>query len=701
MANQTIIYLNQSIGRDVQIVYNDQTGQIVSHTVLLTSSAIPSTGILAEIRPFPTVVIGFLIAQNIAPYASFVSVSSGCGSLNVTANTSNATFENTSDGSVVINVTGFDPIWQIIDFTIDGITYQNSNSFANLAPGQYEVLVRVNDWTVFGYVPSCSELIQFTIGFDSITCDLAIGAVTTVPANGSNGQINVLNLINVRAAVEYRLGAGAWQDSPTFTGLTANTYNLQVRYKDYPSCIVNRNVIVGNSVSCDLAIVTVNVVHEQTSFADNGSINILATSSNAPISYSIDNGSTYQSSPIFTNLEPGQYIVKVIDNIGCEETRIVNVLRYKKRFVEFPIVNGLRFVVENNDLQNFDNVLFAQQQYPGVMQCDYNQSLELNDSSVIQFRSSYVNNQVRVYNKANDNLVGTILPFKRLSYIDKSDTRSAFFANLGSGQIQVFFNNGLPLIYQIGQTVTIANQASLNGTYEIQDIRQGFAAAAGYEVLILNKVWTSPSSILSGDLTTVFNLEEFDVYEFTVNWSVYGVGEYYIEVVGTDAQFAEYKAVSEPISIKASQDDHVLIEYKNFDSAFKIDYTTGIVHKIRVTGELKWPLPGGENTTYRDSNARLIKVEEIVTRNPQFFVYDLPPYLLEKIRLAMAHDWFRINGIEYQSEEGFEPEYFQNDGLGNGKAKIQQVEFMSENSHDSGQADIDVLGTNESLLGVP
>ncbi|MFN7611498.1 MAG: hypothetical protein ACK5QX_11275 [bacterium] len=701
MANQTITYRNQSLGRDVQIVYNDQTGQIVSHTVLLTSSAAVVTGILAEIRPFPTVVIGYLVVQNTAPYASFFSIGSGCAGLSISTTTSNASVENTADGSVVINVSGFDPVWQLIDYSINGVNYQNSNSFAGLAPGVYEVLVRVSDWTVFGYQPSCSELVQFTIGFNSVVCDLAIGAVTTVPANGSNGQINVLTLINVRATVEYRLGAGAWQDSPTFTGLSANTYNLQVRYKNYTSCVVNRNIVVGNSVSCNLAIAAVNVVHEQSSFADNGSINILATSSNLPISYSIDNGTTFQASPIFTGLAPGQYIVKAIDNIGCEETRVVEVLRYKKRFVEFPIVNSLRFVLENTDLQNFDNVLFANQQYAGVMQCDYKQAFELSDTTVIQFRSSFSNNQIKIFNAVNDNLVGTILPFKRLSYIDKSDTRSAFFANLGGGQVQIFFNNGLPLIYQIGQTITVTNQASLNGTYDIVDIRQGFGAAAGYEVLVINKVWTSPSAILSGDLTTIFNLEDFDVYEFTINWSVYGVGEFYIEVVGTDLQFPSYKALSEPVSVKAKQDEHVLIEYKNFDTAFKVDYSTGIIHKIRVYGELKWPLPGGENTTYRDSNARLIKVEELVTRNPQLFVYDLPPYLLEKIRLAMAHDWFKINGVEYQSEEGFEPEYFQNDGLGNGKAKIQQVEFMSENSHDSGQADIDVLGTNESLLGVP
>lgn len=63
---------------------------------------------------------------------------------------------------------------------------------------------------------------------------------------------------------------------------------------------------------------------------DNGSIVISATGI-SPLQYSIDNGSNFQSSNIFTNLAPGTYDVVVMDGTGTVNQTIV--LTYQKTVI--------------------------------------------------------------------------------------------------------------------------------------------------------------------------------------------------------------------------------------------------------------------------------------------------------------------------------------------------------------------------------
>jgi hypothetical protein len=91
-----------------------------------------------------------------------------------------------------------------------------------------------------------------------------------------------------------------------------------------------------------LVINDVQIIHEQTKYGDDGGLKIVAASSNTPIQYSIDGGDTFQSSDTFANLEPGVYNIEVIDDGGCSASRTIEVLRYKRPTVVFPLVNSNR-----------------------------------------------------------------------------------------------------------------------------------------------------------------------------------------------------------------------------------------------------------------------------------------------------------------------------------------------------------------------
>ena len=53
---------------------------------------------------------------------------------------------------------------------------------------------------------------------------------------------------------------------------------------------------------------------------NNGSINITSSGGTSPFQYSIDNGSSFQSSGNFTDLAPGSYSVLVEDAMSCQAT---------------------------------------------------------------------------------------------------------------------------------------------------------------------------------------------------------------------------------------------------------------------------------------------------------------------------------------------------------------------------------------------
>src|SRR5690606_31901208 len=119
--------------------------------------------------------------------------------------------------------------------------------------------------------------------------------------------------------VEYRLDDGAWQDSPVFDDLAADTYIVQVRYKDFPECTDDREVTVTDQ-NCDIIIQQIIITHEQSKYGDNGALEIIATSGEGGLEYSIDGGESYESGNVFTDLERGVYSVWVRGPAGCLDT---------------------------------------------------------------------------------------------------------------------------------------------------------------------------------------------------------------------------------------------------------------------------------------------------------------------------------------------------------------------------------------------
>jgi hypothetical protein len=112
-------------------------------------------------------------------------------------------------------------------------------------------------------------------------------------------------------------GGATYQTNGNFTGLDAGEYNLvimdengcEVAYANNPVMVAQPNEIM---------ISEVNVTNESCN-GSLGSISITASGGDGNLMYSINNGDTYQSSNVFSQLPADTYIVRVKDGTGCEQ----------------------------------------------------------------------------------------------------------------------------------------------------------------------------------------------------------------------------------------------------------------------------------------------------------------------------------------------------------------------------------------------
>lgn len=702
-------YCNASTGNEVELTYNLDTQSIVSG-VAGDNCQPGATPLAAGTVLFQHTVGGTLYkvrVKNSLPWATVTSEIPDSCEVNITGVVvTPATNNLTNDGVITVNATGNGVLRFSKDGGIAG-SFQASNVFSGLAPGSYFIIVE-NEHPTQGVCTVTPGII--TVGFSSIfVCDLQINNVGVTQApNAQVTQVDYTSAFHPLEPVEYSLDAGAWGSGFGFTGLAAGNYVLNIRFKNFPSCTDSFPFVVTELPTCDLSIQGIDVTHEQSKDGSNGSITMIASSTNAPIEYSKDNGANYQLGNQFISLAPGTYNLRMKDALaGCEVVAVVTILKFREPVLHFPIAQPVRVVQTSGPgvivgaKQNFDNALFKDTKFKGVAGCEYFNKRGTTDLVAVQYRSSYQFNEARVYGYVDNLLKANLTPIKKTAFFGQTAVLGALFSNAGAGKTQVYFpDTGMPDFIKVGMNITISGQATLDGTYEVEDIANGIGTALGNIVLIVSKTYTSGTDPLAGTVSIVYDIEDHEVWEAVWDTAGVGVGKYYIQFTGTDAQFAAYTARSEPFEVVADATDLLEVAYKNFDNAFLVRYSTGISWMLRVEGDLVWGKHGGEREEMEDSNHRLINLRENVTRIAQMDVDDVPPYLVEKLRLALAHDYLKVNGVEYQRAEAPEVNnrHEVGDPFANISVALRQVDFIAENADDTGDVDATVLEIEEGQV---
>jgi len=212
-------------------------------------------------------------------------------------------------GSINITLTGGTlPYMYSID---NGVTFVTTNIFNGLPPGTYDIVVMDAN--------NCGNMTAVTVAGLGIPI---INSVTT--SNPACGTLNGSITINATSGVpplQYSIDGGTtFVTTNVFNNLPGGTYNIVVEGSN--GCSSSTIVFLTEDQAPTINSVT---AIDQTCGLTNGLIAISVLGGTPPIQYSIDGGTTFQTSSVFPNLMPGIYNIEITDANGCTQTDIATV----------------------------------------------------------------------------------------------------------------------------------------------------------------------------------------------------------------------------------------------------------------------------------------------------------------------------------------------------------------------------------------
>ncbi len=216
--------------------------------------------------------------------------------------------------TVVVNILCFGDATGAVNLTVTGgtapftflwINGATTEDIANLAAGNYTVTITDGNGCTAnssGSVAGPSSALSGTISSqNNVLCK-----------GGSDGSVTVTGAGGT-APYEYRLDAGSFQPSGTFTSIPAGAYTITIR--DANLCTFSLPVTITEPAAIlDAAIASLTDV--LCFGGSTGSVTITATGGTSPYQFNIDGG-TYQAGATITNLAAGFHNVTVRDNNIC------------------------------------------------------------------------------------------------------------------------------------------------------------------------------------------------------------------------------------------------------------------------------------------------------------------------------------------------------------------------------------------------
>lgn len=241
----------------------------------------------------------------------------------------------TNSGAITINVTtsnGFN-----IEYSIDGgTTFTNSNVYSGLSAGDYDVVVQYSTGsTICTSIPQTVTILEGDAisGTAELTSDFTCNA---------NGTITVTSVTGGDSPYMYSIDGVNFQTSNAFTGLTAGTYTITIQDANTCTSVTNDITIEPLNPPTDLTfdnspITCPTNTSDVTITGATGGTGVLEYQIIVPTAYA----TPYQTSNVFTGLEPGTYTFQVRDENECT---------YLESYTINPIPNPMVNVVLSEDL---------------------------------------------------------------------------------------------------------------------------------------------------------------------------------------------------------------------------------------------------------------------------------------------------------------------------------------------------------------
>ncbi len=160
------------------------------------------------------------------------------------------------------------------------------------------------------------------------------------------GSQNTINYTLYKNAAPFGATVPGTGSAMTWTGLTTGTYTVKA-VNPVTGCSRDMNGSLTLSENPEIVISDISIIDPACNSYSDGVILITASGGTAPLSYSINNGSTYQSSNTFAGRPAGLYNIVVRDSRGCTATA--------SRTITQPDLLQITFLDVTNPITCFGN----------------------------------------------------------------------------------------------------------------------------------------------------------------------------------------------------------------------------------------------------------------------------------------------------------------------------------------------------------
>jgi hypothetical protein len=493
-------------------------------------------------------------------------------------------------------------------------------------------------------------------------------------------------------------------DNPIqFEFLRGSTFLFEA--EDGDGNTISENIIVPSILNASNFTITINN-------SPNGATVIVGNSntSGLDLEYSLD-GATWQSDNVFNGLIVDTYTLYVRDQLGCSFEKDFEVTEYGIYQSSFYIskANSIRFAnrITWGDSANYktdENTLSCEVDVPKASKYKEVQQFQSADIITTQFKSNFTTNTAKVIKADLSEIDVPVV--KKTNYIGKKSKLDARKVNLDFGKTGVYFLAGN--VYDF-DTNAIIDTHALNGSkpewavpgnyimmglawFLIEEII--FDEALNSDVIVFSNIYTGPTvDVIVG---SIYNREEYEVYEFTIDMVDYIDEIIKVRINATDPNFDEIIHLSEELWIKVKHEDVLEIRYKNRTNT-DILYSTGIEHLIRQPYTVIRGKDQNDSEIY-ETDTTAILLDAKIYENEEFVFEPVTKEIWRKIKISLSHEIVGIQGIGYVKNGDFGTE----GPLGESNLYVLTANMMKTggvyNSQLGGQLDSD--GSSVMIPGI-
>ena len=225
-------------------------------------------------------------------------------------------YTNTNGLTLTANViAGGDGNYQ---YSRNGGIFQASNVFSGLTPGTHTITVRDGK--------NCTDTKSITINPEltitaSASAISACGTSTNITISAAGGDGNFVYAVVANGVTPTN---GNFSSTNPVTITNSGDYDVYIRDKNGASgyCQATYDITIVKDAPLVLSVSNTDIL---CSGQASSTITIGITGGKAPFSYSINNGSTYQTSNTFINKAAGSYNIRVRDANNCQVNQILTI----------------------------------------------------------------------------------------------------------------------------------------------------------------------------------------------------------------------------------------------------------------------------------------------------------------------------------------------------------------------------------------